>query len=78
MPEDKQLPRREESTRSREKNYSDLECLELIRAVKNYAHIIECKTLGNNKFYKNEDRTAAWDAVCQQFNMKTSQVLEIV
>ncbi|XP_055306364.1 uncharacterized protein LOC129570691 [Sitodiplosis mosellana] len=67
MPEEKKV-----SKGSREKNYTDFECLELIRAIKKYAHIIECRNLGTYR-YKNEDRNAAWEAVCQQFNTKTSQ-----
>lgn len=56
---------------NRDKNYSDQECIELIRAIKKYAYIIENRKQGR---CKNEERAAAWDAVCKEFNAKTSQV----
>lgn len=68
MPEEKKLARA-----GRDKNYTDFECLELIKAVKKYVHIIEYKNQGTYK-YKNEDRNAAWEAICREFNMRTSQV----
>lgn len=77
MPDEDKTPKKEESGRSRDKNYTDLECLELIRAIKKYAHIIECRksnTVGKYK-YKNDDRNAAWESVCHEFNMRTSQVI---
>lgn len=77
MPEENKFPRKEETSRSRDKNYTDRECLELIRTVKKYGHIIESRkydAVGGYK-YKNDDRNAAWDAVCREFNMKTSQVI---
>lgn len=67
------MPEEKCRTREREKNYSDVECFELIRSVKKYGHIIEGKNQGNRR-YKNEDRNLAWEAVCREFNMKTSQV----
>lgn len=60
--------------RNRQKNFSDQECLELIRTVQKYAHIIECKETGK---YKNEQKAAAWDAVCRDYNRRTSYVRHI-
>lgn len=66
MPEEKKIPKG-----NRERNYSDLECIEMIRLIKKYASIIECKKHGR---YKNEERNLAWDSLCREFNMNTSQV----
>lgn len=71
MPEEKKASRG-----SREKNYTDLECLELIRTIKKYAHIVEWKHThpGSAYRYNNEERNAAWETICEEFNTKTSQV----
>lgn len=61
---------------SRERNFTDNECLQLICAVKKYAHIIECKQHG--KRYPIEERQQAWQSVCDQFNRKTSQVSKLI
>ncbi|XP_055306381.1 uncharacterized protein LOC129570702 [Sitodiplosis mosellana] len=73
MPEEQRQPRG-----SRANNYNDFECLELIRVVKKYAHIIEYKDDGKNlythRFITNDDRNRAWDAICREFNIRTGWV----
>ena len=71
MPEERKMSRG-----SREKNYTDLECLELIRTIKKYAHIVEWKNThpGSTYRYNIEERNAAWETICREFNMKTSHV----
>lgn len=58
--------------RNRNKNFSEQECYELIRAIQKYVHIIECRESGVR--IKNDAKTATWNAICRRFNKNTSSV----
>lgn len=62
--------------RNRNRNFSEQECYELIRAIQKYVHIIECRESGVR--IKNDAKTAAWNAICRRFNKNTSSVSRVI
>lgn len=70
----KRHPSIEMTERNRSKNFTERECLELIRGVQKYAHVIECRQPGK---YRNYDKMSTWEAIAREFNKHAINVRKI-